>query len=225
MIRLPKPQYLAASILLILSSAAAFAQSPGPAPTPSPTPAPPHLVGSIAGHPGWPVAKPADVSSPEAILNACYSVISGPQGQPRDWDRMRSLFIPRRPPHPHCPLHRPRRRRRPHHRRLHRPRLRPHGHHGLLRNLRPQRDRALRQHRTGLEHLRIPPRPHRRHPPSSAASTASSCSRTATATGSSTSSGTRKPPTTPSPRSTYPPAHTNPTSPRAGCPIHTRFCG
>jgi hypothetical protein len=52
------------------------------------------LVGSIVGHPGWPVAKPEDVKSPEAILNAVYSAISGGKGQSRDWDRMRSLFIP-----------------------------------------------------------------------------------------------------------------------------------
>jgi hypothetical protein len=57
-------------------------------------PAPPRPVGSIAGHPGWPVAKPEDVKSPEAILNAVYSVISGGKGQARDWDRMRSLFVP-----------------------------------------------------------------------------------------------------------------------------------
>jgi hypothetical protein len=82
---------LAALFVLALASTAAIAQTPA-APAPAPTPAPP--VGSIAGHPGWPVAKPADVSSPEAILNALYSVISGPKGQARDWDRMRSLFVP-----------------------------------------------------------------------------------------------------------------------------------
>jgi len=92
MIRLSKPQRLTASLIVLLFSAAALAQTAAPAPAAAP--ASPHLVGSIAGHPGWPVAKPADVSSPEAILNAVYSVISGPQGQPRDWDRMRSLFIP-----------------------------------------------------------------------------------------------------------------------------------
>ena len=37
-------------------------------------------------------AKPADVDSPDAILAATYDVISGPAGQERDWDRMRSLF-------------------------------------------------------------------------------------------------------------------------------------
>ena len=71
----------------ILSSAAVIAQTPA-------APPPPHLVGSIAAHPGWPVAKTEDVNSPEAILNAVYSVISGPKGQPRDWNRMRSLFLP-----------------------------------------------------------------------------------------------------------------------------------
>jgi hypothetical protein len=57
-------------------------------------PAPPRPVGSIASHPGWPAAKPEDVKSPEAILSAVYSVISGGKGQARDWDRMRSLFVP-----------------------------------------------------------------------------------------------------------------------------------
>src|SRR5271154_7616598 len=41
-----------------------------------------------------PAAKPADVASPDAILAATYDVISGPAGQPRDWDRFRSLFLP-----------------------------------------------------------------------------------------------------------------------------------
>src|ERR1700677_4061367 len=93
MIQLSRPHRLTASLILFFSSAAALAQTTAPAPAAA-APPPPHLVGSIAGHPGWPAAKPADASSPEAILNAVYSVISGPQGQPRDWDRMRSLFIP-----------------------------------------------------------------------------------------------------------------------------------
>jgi hypothetical protein len=41
-----------------------------------------------------PAAKPADVSSPDAILTALYDVISGPAGKARDWDRFRSLFMP-----------------------------------------------------------------------------------------------------------------------------------
>ena len=39
-------------------------------------------------------AKPEDVGSPEQIVAALYDVISGPAGKKRDWDRMRSLFIP-----------------------------------------------------------------------------------------------------------------------------------
>jgi len=35
-----------------------------------------------------------DVSSPEAIVAAVYDVISGPAGQKRNWDRMRTLFVP-----------------------------------------------------------------------------------------------------------------------------------
>jgi hypothetical protein len=37
-------------------------------------------------------ANPADVESVESIMAAVYDVISGPAGQPRDWNRMRSLF-------------------------------------------------------------------------------------------------------------------------------------
>lgn len=41
-----------------------------------------------------PAANPADVGSIDAILAALYDVISGPAGQPRNWDRFRSLFAP-----------------------------------------------------------------------------------------------------------------------------------
>lgn len=41
-----------------------------------------------------PAADPADVSSLEAIVDAVYDVISGPAGEARDWDRLRSLFVP-----------------------------------------------------------------------------------------------------------------------------------
>jgi hypothetical protein len=68
-------------------SPAAFAQDGGPKPaekraeqTPEPARAP--------------AANPADVSSMNSILTALYDVISGPAGKKRDWDRMRSLFIP-----------------------------------------------------------------------------------------------------------------------------------
>jgi len=75
-----------ATLLLAFVCTAAFAQTPTPAPAP--------LQGDLAAHPNNPTAKPADVNSVDAILTALYSVISGPKGQARDWDRMRSLFLP-----------------------------------------------------------------------------------------------------------------------------------
>src|SRR4051794_7953028 len=39
-------------------------------------------------------AKAEDVGSIDAIVSAVYDVISGPKGRPRDWDRMRGLFVP-----------------------------------------------------------------------------------------------------------------------------------
>ena len=39
-------------------------------------------------------ADPKDVSSVDAIIAAVYDVISGPAGQKRNWDRMRTLFVP-----------------------------------------------------------------------------------------------------------------------------------
>lgn len=39
-------------------------------------------------------ADPADVGSLDAIMKATYDVISGPAGARRNWDRMRSLFVP-----------------------------------------------------------------------------------------------------------------------------------
>jgi hypothetical protein len=41
-----------------------------------------------------PVANPGDVKSMDSIVAALYDVISGPAGQKRDWNRMRSLFWP-----------------------------------------------------------------------------------------------------------------------------------
>src|SRR3954470_16338357 len=37
--------------------------------------------------------RPEDVGSMEAIVKALYDTISGPAG-PRDWNRLRSLFLP-----------------------------------------------------------------------------------------------------------------------------------
>jgi hypothetical protein len=41
-----------------------------------------------------PAAQPADVASMESIIKAVYDTISGPKDQVRDWNRMRSLFVP-----------------------------------------------------------------------------------------------------------------------------------
>ena len=65
--------------VLVLSAGEAVAQA---APVPHP------VVLTV------PPAKPEDVASIDAILAALYDVISGPAGQPRDWNRMRSLFVP-----------------------------------------------------------------------------------------------------------------------------------
>jgi hypothetical protein len=42
----------------------------------------------------WPKAKATDVASVDAILGAFYETTGGEAGQPRDWDRFRSLFLP-----------------------------------------------------------------------------------------------------------------------------------
>lgn len=71
---------LGAAALPVCVRAQEQAPAPKPAPAPAPTP------------PAAPVANPADVASPDAILAALYDVISGPAGK-RDWNRFRSLFL------------------------------------------------------------------------------------------------------------------------------------
>ena len=38
-------------------------------------------------------AEPKEIASVDAIIAAVYDVISGPGGQKRNWDRMRTLFV------------------------------------------------------------------------------------------------------------------------------------
>jgi len=78
--------------VLAVTSIAACASAQTPAP--SPTPAPAQTRSSTAATTGSPPAIPADVASIDAILGSLYDVISGPAGQARNWDRMRSLFVP-----------------------------------------------------------------------------------------------------------------------------------
>jgi hypothetical protein len=73
-------QILAAALLTGVQPGATPAQQP-------PRPSPFVLVTES------PVApNPADVASLDSIMRAVYDVISGPAGQKRDWNRMRSLF-------------------------------------------------------------------------------------------------------------------------------------
>jgi len=69
------------TLLCVLALAGSLAVQDAPKPQATPMPAPP-------------AAKAEDVKSVDAIVAALYDVISGPAGQKRDWDRMRSLFVP-----------------------------------------------------------------------------------------------------------------------------------
>lgn len=52
-----------------------------------------HRTAQLAAAAPAPAADPGDVVSVDAIVRALYSVISGPMGKPRDWNRFRSLFL------------------------------------------------------------------------------------------------------------------------------------
>ena len=84
----------AASLALPVVASAQANQHIAQGPTAVQAAAPKPLQGAIASHPDWPEAKAEDVDSVEHILAALYGVISGPAHQPRDWTRMRSLFVP-----------------------------------------------------------------------------------------------------------------------------------
>ena len=85
-----------AAVMVILGSV--FALGLGqPGTTPAKQPGKPELP---PGHPGapvspnWPKANPEDVRSVEAIIAAMYQATAGSPGQPRQWDRYKSLFAP-----------------------------------------------------------------------------------------------------------------------------------
>lgn len=86
-IRIPVRLTLLSSVAVTLACMAAAAPLSAQA---SPSAAPPSLPVIIA----VPPAAPADVASIDAIVTALYDVISGPAGEPRNWNRLRSLFIP-----------------------------------------------------------------------------------------------------------------------------------
>lgn len=53
------------------------------------------IVAALIQTPEIPKANPDDVKSEGAIIKSLYSVISGPAGEKRNWDRFRSLFSPK----------------------------------------------------------------------------------------------------------------------------------
>lgn len=73
---------------------AAGTSTPATAPAATPAVAAPAAAAAAPAAANVPRANPADVASVDAILAALYDVISGPAGQRRNWDRMRSLFVP-----------------------------------------------------------------------------------------------------------------------------------
>lgn len=76
-------------IVFWVANAAWAQQQQKPMPMPSATPKP-----LTVEAPSTPAANPADVATVDSIIAAVYDVISGPAGKKRDWNRMRSLFIP-----------------------------------------------------------------------------------------------------------------------------------
>lgn len=76
-------------IVVCVVGGQAVAQNSTPAP--ETVPAPQQQPTAVAPQPA---ANPADVGTADAIIKAVYDVISGPAGKERDWDRMKSLFIP-----------------------------------------------------------------------------------------------------------------------------------
>ncbi|MGI9139676.1 MAG: hypothetical protein ACR2GJ_01005 [Gemmatimonadaceae bacterium] len=74
--------------LLIVVMALGPSYAAAQAPT---APPPPAVMPVIVTNP---TAAAADVESIDAIIAALYDVISGSVGQARNWNRMRSLFIP-----------------------------------------------------------------------------------------------------------------------------------
>src|SRR5215813_8075559 len=81
-------RFIFASVLIcFISAGMIMAQDQKPSPSPQ-------ASAATAAQPTTPAANPADVASIDSIMLAVYDVISGPAGKKRDWNRMRSLFVP-----------------------------------------------------------------------------------------------------------------------------------
>jgi hypothetical protein len=91
-------EFVLASIVFSCTITTIMAQTKTPTPQPPDSatqkPATPSTTPAPAATPATPTANPADVASVDSIIAAVYDVISGPAGKQRDWDRMKSLFIP-----------------------------------------------------------------------------------------------------------------------------------
>lgn len=73
---------IVAGIVAVVGVQPVFAQQQTQPPPPSPV-----VVRTVP-------AKAEDVGTIDGIISALYESISGPKGAPRDWQRMRSLFLP-----------------------------------------------------------------------------------------------------------------------------------
>jgi hypothetical protein len=92
-------EFVLACSILSCATNPVMAQTKTPTPQPSATPAQkpadhPVATSTPVPPPSSPPANPADVASVDSIIAAVYDVISGPAGKKRDWDRMKSLFLP-----------------------------------------------------------------------------------------------------------------------------------
>jgi len=83
-------RWIPAAAAAMLAGAAAHAQPQAQTPqAPAQPPAQVHTA------PAQPVtAREADGASVDSTVAALYEVISGPAGAPRNWNRMRALFVP-----------------------------------------------------------------------------------------------------------------------------------
>lgn len=80
-----------ALLVLFVSPDLATAQSGDTDAEPGPTE---QATGFRPVDPDGSAIDPSDVVSPEALVATLYEVISGPADEERDWDRLRSLFLP-----------------------------------------------------------------------------------------------------------------------------------
>jgi len=75
-------------LLRRLLTSALLVPAAAPAPAPAQAPARRHVVVPTVA------PRPADVATVDGVVKAYYDVITGPAGQPRQWSRDRSLYIP-----------------------------------------------------------------------------------------------------------------------------------